>query len=740
MGVRRMRPLHLTMSAFGCYAGECSLDFTLLGEQGLYLITGETGAGKTTIFDAITFALYGEASGEYRKPDMLRSKYAAPERETFVELTFAYRGKAYTVRRSPEYGRPKQRGEGTTRRAADAVLTYPDGRVTAKPRDVNAAVVDIMGITRAQFVQIAMIAQGDFLRLLLAKTEERQDILRRIFDTRLYQEFQERLKREARTLKDRCDELTRSIGQYKNGIVYDDNRPPAPLPDAELLQWLAERNAADETSLRENNRAAGDVAKRLEALNQALGKAQQEQRARAALEAAQAALPEQRGRRAQALALLEQEQARQPEREALQRSMLQLEAVLPKIEQLRQLRAQLLGAQERYRRSSGAAAQAREEYERLYKAYLDAQAGILARGLVSGEPCPVCGAAEHPRPAVLRGEAPDRAALRQAKATAAQMDKEAREASGSAAALLGQVRAGEAELTGQPPEEASAALREQRRRKAAMDQALKDAQAALERVNTQLAGTQSQIAALQAQLEGARPADAAALREEMAACQAGQTRLKKQGEDIAHRLRSNVAVCRNIGAAAAQLAGVEENLRWLAPLSDTANGDLRGKERVKLETYVQMAHFDRILARANTRLMVMTGARYELKRRDGGSRQSQSGLDLDVADHYNGTQRDVRTLSGGESFMASLSLALGLSDEIQSYAGGIRLDAMFVDEGFGSLDETTLSQAVRALLGVAESRRLVGIISHVGELKERIGRQIVVTKDRAGGSRAEIRI
>ncbi len=175
-------------------------------------------------------------------------------------------------------------------------------------------------------------------------------------------------------------------------------------------------------------------------------------------------------------------------------------------------------------------------------------------------------------------------------------------------------------------------------------------------------------------------------------------------------------------------------------LSSTANGNLSGQEKVMLETYIQMTYFDRIIVRANTRFMVMSGGQYELKRRaEADNNRRQSGLELDVIDHYNGTRRSVKTLSGGESFLASLSLALGLSDEIQSSAGGIRLDTMFVDEGFGSLDEESLRQALRALSALSEGNRLVGIISHVAELKERIDRQIVVTKDRDGGSRAQIR-
>ena len=179
---------------------------------------------------------------------------------------------------------------------------------------------------------------------------------------------------------------------------------------------------------------------------------------------------------------------------------------------------------------------------------------------------------------------------------------------------------------------------------------------------------------------------------------------------------------------------------WVKALSDTVSGEVGKKERITFEAYAQMAYFERIIARANTRFMVMSGGRYELKRCMEEENRGKSGLGLSVIDHYNGSERSVKTLSGGESFMASLSLALGLSDEIQAFAGGIRLDAMFVDEGFGSLDEEALDLAVRALGGLAEGRRLVGIISHVQELKGRIDRQIVVTKDGRGGSLARIQV
>ena len=196
----------------------------------------------------------------------------------------------------------------------------------------------------------------------------------------------------------------------------------------------------------------------------------------------------------------------------------------------------------------------------------------------------------------------------------------------------------------------------------------------------------------------------------------------------------------NVNKKQKDIAQTEQKYVWMKSLSDTASRMLNGKAKIELETYVQMAYFDRIIARANVRFLVMSGGQYELKRRrEAENNRSQSGLELDVVDHYNGSQRSVKTLSGGESFKASLSLALGLSDEIQASAGGIRLDTMFVDEGFGSLDEESLQQAMESLAGLADGNRLVGIISHVPELKQRIEKQILVRKDRSGGSFVEVR-
>ena len=218
-----------------------------------------------------------------------------------------------------------------------------------------------------------------------------------------------------------------------------------------------------------------------------------------------------------------------------------------------------------------------------------------------------------------------------------------------------------------------------------------------------------------------------------------KTELDGKSKKIFSRLNTNRGIRENVSEKLAEAAKIEKEWMWVKNLSDTANGKLQGKERIMLETYVQMMYFDRILAHANIRLLSMTDNQYEfIRRKESTDGRKQSGLELDVIDHYNDTVRNANSLSGGEGFMASLSLALGLSDEIQTSAGGVRLDTLFVDEGFGSLDENTLGEVMKTLFALTEGDRLVGIISHVAELKGKIDDQIIVTKDRSGGSRAYI--
>lgn len=940
-----MRPLKLKLSAFGPYKGVTEIDMEKLGERGLYLITGDTGAGKTTIFDAITFALFGEASGENRTAGMLRSKYAEPETPTEVEMCFRYRGQDYTVKRNPEYERPAKRGGGTTIQKADAELWLPDGAVLTKPREVDRKILEILGVNHQQFSQIAMIAQGDFLKLLLADTKERQEIFRKLFETEHYKALQMQILSDAKRLFVEKEDARKAIEHYVQSTTAD---PLSPLSvelehahqgamlTADVLSLL-ERIIADdemrrgqlETEINEASAALEKISGHLTAIG-AYQKLQSDRsRTKVQLEEAEPKLDVLQKH-------YEAEQEREPERKELERRITVLTEMLPQYAELgtllqaqatrekelekliseqaqrtakqtkgqQQLEAtkrelQTLGSVEAELATKQAAQEANarkqselrslqmnyealrrkqrtlktaqedlktamtrfEEADASYKernrAFLCEQAGILARDLKPGDTCPVCGHAitEESHLAILSEAAPTEADVQKAQKLSEQLRMEMEEKSRTAmgrkgeyeasaqhvlqqcAALLGDVKlqnpdapTGTVMVTAAALNEGyqrmraacvdaqaaagalEAAVKElmlQAKRKASFEEQIPAAEQKLEELNEQIRQAEAREIELQAaqkaahdeiekqqaklpfpterearaeisRLDGLRTrADAALAQAEQALRaeektlaelrgslqqlseqvktaegaqydagteRAEQTRLsglrqqrRAEADGVIARIETNKAQLTRIREGAAELSEKERHYAWMSELSNTANGTVAGSEKMTLETYIQTTYFDRILRRANTRLMIMSDAQYELVRRKSADNiKSQSGLELDVLDHYNGTLRSVKTLSGGESFKASLSLALGLSDEISSSVGGIRLDTMFVDEGFGSLDEDSLHAAIQALAELTEGHRLVGIISHVGELKQQIDKQLVVTKDRAGGSQVEV--
>ena len=1274
-----MKPVRLRISAFGPYAGCEEIDFTKLYGQGVYLITGDTGAGKTTLFDAITFALYGEASGSVRDAGMFRSKYAENDAPTFVELTFSFQGKEYTVTRNPEYERPKERGAGFTVQKADAVLAFPDQRQpVTKSRDVTRAITELIGLDYRQFTQIAMIAQGDFQKLLLAGTPQRSEIFRRIFHTGLYQALSNRLRDEVKERWNRYDESRRSIVQYMGGIsclsLPEWEEELTELKKAgfegkverglELLEQILEEDrkrldglAAEEQKLEE----------RIQQEDQLLGKARQKEQTRRELVRQEALIKErepqllkaqeawqmageaakecarleeqirvqerkaeqcerlsrlrrQQDEKEEALFLTEEEQKRQragldlqkkdsslwrirldelrntgeererlthrqtllaqkhralregqnewstlyrecsgteqavlryqeqekqyeeerrrleeevekladrdvllaeqtagkdeweqkrnaladcqadrkdelrrlklltgewqalqreeqerqrqiqeeqKERERLSGAPLLLvqaearrEALAGKEKQLEELagRLQARTAQEEmltrqqqdYEQALGKRDELRRICQEQEQRFLDAQAGLLARRLTEGEKCPVCGSRHHPSPAVLSGCVPQKEEMDQWRQKLTQAEHIVSQLSARAGQIRSRLKEEERELrqktaelseemifrTEQEGAEAAeedrdmkealveclqrfkakkqiceadreqarqdvAALKEQeqklqqsikqqeegRQRRQEMqseqdrakgrlaekkrqmllllqssgeesetgwedslteeelttrwervmsrlerrigesDREVKrllgeleqrgrlqtelqkrkemlsvcrrniqesqsrqavllsrreerekrlmlllqeegmpwsslpwagtgrpdretclscaaEAQKVLEHVLMELAekireneerqkekddllqrlsGAEAQIGmeeeavrALQLKAERLKTErdrllqegdllakeiggvgqqelteqigcyrekkerllreyqtaaeSFEAFRKETDAVKTAAATLKRQleedgdeggsEEEIAVRksqlqrqkaeigarraeqysaYRANREIYSHVRDRREDMIVTEQEYIWMKALSDTAGGTLNQKPKIELETYVQTAYFDRILRRANLRLMTMSNGQYELKRQENAAGyKEKAGLELDVIDHCNGSERSVRTLSGGESFQASLSLALGLSDEIQSCAGGIQLDAMFVDEGFGSLDEDALNLAMNALSGLAEGNRMVGIISHVAELKERIERKVVVTKTRGGKSHVTV--
>lgn len=909
-----MRPNKLIMSAFGPYAGRVEVDLDRLGTSGLYLITGDTGAGKTTIFDAITYALFGEASGENREASMFRSKYADPETPTAVELYFTCGAKSYYIKRNPEYDRPKSRGEGVTTEKANAELHMPDGNIITKRKEVNEAVVEILGIDRNQFTQIAMIAQGDFLKLLLASTDERKRIFQKLFKTQNYYKLQEMLKNESGILGREYEALKSSIEQYIRGIACDEDNPlyvqvkkafSGELGVADTVEILKELIKEDTALEDEYDSAAKALDGEAEEITKALTKAQTLKNAKDSIAKAEAELALAVRARAVLSDNLKMQESKADEKNALINRIAEIDAqsgdydeldkakneldrikvslntdaqllelkkkeadkltneiasleeklktlentgadkarldasikelkakkeavesLIEKLDELKELEGELCAAQSDYISSSERANVKRAIYDDLNRAYLDAQAGILAETLSEGQPCPVCGSTLHPVPASKPECAPTKSELDRAKDEADKAQREESKASENAGRLNG-ILAERREgcdklcaelLCGELPEVKIKAVSEEllelnkaylkitndeaqksraeealplcRRKLDTVKKAISDIGEGIATKNATADALDRRISELSAKL--IYPTKAEAQREKNSlitkraeydaaldkakndyekneqnivavtsrieenkklicegdecdteALKAKQLEIRTKKETLSlkqrgvHSRRSANELCHaNIIRRTDEIRTVEEKWSWVKALSNTANGNISGKEKVMLETYIQMTYFDRIISRANLRLMVMTGGQYELKRRrEAENNRSQSGLELDVIDHYNGSERSVKTLSGGESFKASLSLALGLSDEIQSCAGGIRLDTMFVDEGFGSLDEESLSQAMKALSSLADGQRLVGIISHVSELKERIDKQILVKKEKTGGSK-----
>ncbi len=915
-----MRPIKLTLSAFGPYADKTVLDLDKLGQSGLYLITGDTGAGKTTIFDAIVFALYGEASGQNRESSMFRSKYADAETPTEVELIFEYSGKTYQVKRNPEYQRPKSRGDGLTTQKADAELILPDGNVIAKLKDVNAKIKEIVGIDRDQFLQIAMIAQGDFLKLLLATTDDRITIFRQIFKTSKYKTLQDKLREEESALRKKYEEAERSVKQYIGGIACDEDdiisievkkAKQGELPTREVLELIEAITEKDQKALDTASAKIEALDKELEETNTRLGKIEEFEKIKSSLKFNKAQLPAKETELKKAQSDFDNAMEKETDKEALSKEItlyteelklydeldnlkegldkaqksldkntrqkidgeanlrihteniaklkeeraslenagenkaklcLDLERANKRSDSLKDLEAQLSKYNTAkssfktllsvYNKAGDISALETSNYLALNKAFLDEQAGILAKNLNEGIPCPVCGSLSHPSPAKTSDSAPSEAELKAAKESADKAQQATADASAECAAakanlenaedmvvalitsLFGDFSISEAsqklkseiEKNQEEIEKVKAEIQAEEyniNRKSQLDAKIPKEENDLEKLKAELSSIDNLIAAdgekikvLAEQVEknskklkfeskedaqskinllklkSEAIADAIKdateklnkIKEESAVLKATVTQLEEQLKDcpeysldteqdkklnitnernslnissrsISARISANTLALANIKKQSAELIEVEERYRWVKALSDTANGKITAKEKIMLETYIQKTYFDRIINKANSRLLLMTSGQYELRRKEASdNNRSQSGLELDVKDHYNGTIRSVKTLSGGESFKASLSLALGLSDEIQSSAGGVKLDTMFVDEGFGSLDDESLNQAMNTLMGLTEGNRLVGIISHVAELKQRIDKQIIVTKNKSGGS------
>ena len=923
-----MKPLKLTMSAFGSYAGKNVIDFTGQ-QQGIFLITGDTGAGKTTIFDAITYALYNQTSGGERNGNMMRSQYAQPETETYVELEFLYRGQTYRVRRNPDYKITKTLKNGKIREQKvphSVELTMPDGTVFPEKKNAtDAKIIEILGLTADQFSQIVMIAQGDFLKLLYTKSDERKMIFSKLFRTDIYWKIQENLRRKSMEMDERIQENDRAFEQEKSRTI------PLPeseeLPLDELVERLRERlkDALKEQNLRRANveelnkkitkyeeinklfvslEKIRQTGKELEARQ--VESKERRQQIENALKADKVLVAEQQNLRqqqtveqsVQAIAKMEetltnnqemfetlktqlQEVEAEQKREAadIQKKMLALEQSFPSYEALQNARSEeqqakkvwedlgkaseesfhkkkagIAALKEQQKRqeqvveqtkknweqTSLSASESAKHYEHMYEAFLKEQAGILAENLSAGCPCPVCGSTVHPDPAKLSDHAVTELEVEQAKKTRAAAEEkrdlayaafeaektekqklaqavEKEEADFVLAQTIAKQQRKEAEQNYVSLQKIAEQIREKlvypslaeaKKQYAAMQKALAAAEQEIERkrqkvselaeaMNTlkgqklaeeenqktakklavktekeyaklleksgfvseetyhlailpersrsklereekeyesQCLRQQSEQKLLEKQVSGKTYTDTTDLNETLKAEKQALKEAEKTYMELHTAYENDRSVLQNCAVYLEKGKKLESEDQVIKSLSKTANGRLSGSAKIDFETYIQRQYFKQIIHEANKRLLTMSNHQFILKLKEEANtgRKTNEGLDLSVYSLVTDSERDVKTLSGGESFLAALAMALGLSDIVERSAGAIHPDMMFIDEGFGSLDAQSRQQAIEVLAELAGDSRMVGIISHVTELKEQIDRKLVVSRTDKG--------
>ena len=923
-----MKPLKLTMSAFGSYAGKNVIDFTGQ-QQGIFLITGDTGAGKTTIFDAITYALYNQTSGGERNGNMMRSQYARPETETYVELEFLYRGQTYRVRRNPDYKITKTLKNGKIREQKvphSVELTLPDGTVFPEKKNAtDAKIIEILGLTADQFSQIVMIAQGDFLKLLYTKSDERKMIFSKLFRTDIYWKIQENLRRKSMEMDERIQENDRAFEQEKSRIILLPESEELPLD--ELVERLRERlkDALKEQNLRRAN--VEELNKKItkyEEINKLFRSLEKIRQTGKELEARQAESKERRqqienARKADKVLVAEQQNLRQQQeveqsaqaiakmtetlandqemfeslktqlqeseakqkREAadIQKKMLALEQSFPSYEALQNARSEEQQAKKvwedlgktseesfhkkeagiaalkeqqkqqeqvveqtkkNWEQTSLGASESAKHYEHMYEAFLKEQAGILAENLSAGCPCPVCGSTVHPDPAKLSDHAVTELEVEQAKKTRAAAEEkrdlayaafeaektekqklaqavEKEEADFVLAQTIAKQQRKEAEQNYVSLQKIAEQIREKlvypslaeaKKQYAAMQKALEAAEQEIERkrqkvselaeaMNTlkgqklaeeenqktakklaaktekeyaklleksgfvseetyhlailpersrsklereekeyesQCLRQQSEQKLLEKQVSGKTYTDTTELNEQLKAEKQALKEEEKTYMELHTAYENDRSVLQNCAVYLEKGKKLESEDQVIKSLSKTANGRLSGSAKIDFETYIQRQYFKQIIHEANKRLLTMSNHQFILKLKEEANtgRKTNEGLDLSVYSLVTDSERDVKTLSGGESFLAALAMALGLSDIVERSAGAIHPDMMFIDEGFGSLDAQSRQQAIEVLGELAGDSRMVGIISHVTELKEQIDHKLVVSRTDKG--------
>ena len=930
-----MRPTKLVLSAFGPYASKIELDLSKLGENGVYLITGDTGAGKTTIFDAITFALFGKPSGDIRDVKTLRSEYANEEIETYVELDFIYHSEEYHIYRRPEYSytHVQKNGEIKQRsKSADAYLILPNGERIVKPTEVTKQVEQLLGMKRDQFRQIAMIAQGSFLEILNADTKERGKLFEKVFMTSKYSILMDRLNQMAKegstklneaklrlqqiisdirvpiTLQEEYEQMIETFAMDDIQPVYDlldkiiasakeetkilqkqkdiiqkqlqkyrkeETEKSKQLQDLLSLEKLLKEKPAKEEKvnlLTEKLKVDGEKYKlQIDDLKKEQVQIEHELPEYVRLTKLTTKLSEIKKQLSFVTKDLEEKISlkkqldediilKQKESQTLADSELDLNKLLIKEEELQKkisafyhasmmkkeyqiavedLKKKTISLQ----KNTDAKAEIQKQYDDAQVSYFANQAGLLASRLSKGQPCPVCGSLEHPHPASHSDKLVTQEEINQYKKKVEQAEKEYQMASKACADAnlkmsslknelmlvlksvteqvipiedvemfidehTVQLKNEQAEISThikqlqlqskryqeflklipqlqQKFTAVSSEVSQNEITQAKLSVELEQIQKQVEEITGKLKYSSEQeaknhvsiitkqILEYQQQIDQLTNATKHAMDElvyvnaqidmlkekvslsieEISLQQSQLKSLQIEIENLQVQQEENLKNIHNAQRYEADAQDTKQKIQSenetyqtklsryssLKELADVAMGNGRSsKEKITLQEYVQIAYLDRMIHKANERYLSMSNQQYQLVRSAGSKdKRSHEALDLDVIDYTNGSVRPVSSLSGGESFIASLALALGMSDEIQSQAGGIQIDTMFIDEGFGTLDQDSLNNAIQTLINLSGENRLVGIISHVKELKERIHKGIIVTKD-LHGSRGSV--
>ncbi len=880
-GGRLMRPERLRISAFGPYAGEEDLDFSALGNHTLFLICGPTGAGKSTILDAMCYALYGKTSGAVRSGEDLRSNYVGYDRKTYVEFDFAIGDRHYRIYRSPTQLLERQKGDRSKpvehKGKADFYEIDEEGKEKAHitSKGVDSAVEKLLGVGLEQFRQIILLPQGDFRKLLLADSSDRQKIMEQLFQTGIYLAFEKRLQEETQKLKTEYSrgelqrttllETCRSESEEElekqaeiNEKVLKEKETEFMQADKEQQVFLRAYDEANvlhgaflrletaETALKRMEekrkekeelrghikmiRAAQSVTKEW---SEAVNAKKQQRTAAETLEKAAADLPVKEKAKAeaeQALALFEKEKPKQKERIEMKGKLEQYRnpsrsygTAKREAERLAGIYAVKQKEAERLREQVSAAEKKAAEDKKNWlcrnRIFMEGQAFVLAEKLTDGQPCPVCGSLSHPAPAAAGedritekdvkdaerqmhlSENAEKKIRHEAEAYQAKELAAAKESADKAMTVLSELEknlpaayrdslALEKEIKDLETrilsfEKSLEQAEEKRKNAETIYQALKEQKELLEKqageflkvseeknrilkIKVAEAGFtdwfecsryMKEVPQLEAYENDLKIYDQSVHVEEEKIKGEKEKTAGKTKPDMNDWNEKRLKLLESMKRFAAEKAEKEtelkkqkETLKKLYQLKETQKEIsekyslvahlweiAQGKETgINLERFVLGALLDAVTEKANLRLMKMSGNRYELLRKRGerSDGRKKAGLDLEVFDGNTGRARPAATLSGGETFLASLSLALGLADVVQEYAGGVHLDAMFIDEGFGSLDSESLDLAMKTLQELKGQNRLIGLISHVGGLEERIPAKLRVTKTQTGSTAA----